>query len=224
MCGNTLYPPAATMPDETRQAVELPCKCKPSHIGCLALHLRNAGTCPYCRRAARTEDTTATDLWQNLVLVHNQHIQANITAANGIYTGTLGVIVVEDDGRAEGPGQPANFGQPGSPEIIFVGEVVQPVQPDQHGALGQPVEEEFVQDAQHGEPDANNEHGELGQPGAAAVRGAAVSATMQHHHHPYQQRLLPDPSRAGKSGVGEAWVGNVDRVGQYRLNGYETGY
>ncbi|KAI3410425.1 hypothetical protein GPALN_004527 [Globodera pallida] len=37
--------------------------------------------------AARTEDTTATSRWQNLVLVHNQHIQANINAGNGIYTG-----------------------------------------------------------------------------------------------------------------------------------------
>uniref|UniRef100_A0A914HP82 Chromo domain-containing protein n=1 Tax=Globodera rostochiensis TaxID=31243 RepID=A0A914HP82_GLORO len=75
------------MPDESRQAVELPCKCKASHIGCLALHLRRARTCPYCRRVARTEQTTPTDRWKNLVRVHNQHIQVNINAGGGIYTG-----------------------------------------------------------------------------------------------------------------------------------------
>uniref|UniRef100_A0A183CFU2 Uncharacterized protein n=1 Tax=Globodera pallida TaxID=36090 RepID=A0A183CFU2_GLOPA len=36
---------------------------------------------------ARTKQTTPTDHWQYLVRVHNQHIQANINAGGGIYTG-----------------------------------------------------------------------------------------------------------------------------------------
>uniref|UniRef100_A0A183CJK5 Chromo domain-containing protein n=1 Tax=Globodera pallida TaxID=36090 RepID=A0A183CJK5_GLOPA len=73
------------MPDEAKQLWNSRVNAKPH--GCLALHLQNMRTCPYCRRVARTEQTKPTERWQNLVRVHNQQIQANINAGGGIYTG-----------------------------------------------------------------------------------------------------------------------------------------